>query len=73
MTQEKLDNANELFCKIQDLENCISHIESESKVRDNYVLNWYFDYEDDKEQFKKSCLKFLKQRLSNYKRQFNKI
>lgn len=37
------------------------------------VINWMYDFEDDKEAFKKNALSFLRARLNNYKKQVSKL
>jgi len=73
MTRDKLDKANELICQIDDLSSAIESIEKEEVINGRPVLNWNFDYVDDKEAFKNNSLKFLKARLSKYQKEFDKL
>lgn len=73
MTRETYEKASEIFCKINDLESIIEKVEKEEDYLDRPVLNWSFDYEDDKEAFKKNALSFLRARLSTYKTQVSKL
>lgn len=74
MTEESYEKACELKMCIEDAQNAIDEINNwKLSCSGSYPLNFSFNYDDDMDALKASCIKHLKERKAKFEREFKAL